>query len=337
MNRKNLGGALFVVLPFMLALVADLTLFLVFRDRLPERVASHFTGGGRADQYMGRDWYVLFSVLAFAVTGASWLLMAARWELYGRARQWLVASGFALAGFLGWLMAAALLANLDAATGPRGEALSVSLPMWHFAAALGAAALAGGAGMALAALRPAPEPLAGSGPGEGGPGGGGQTADGARIALTDGEVAGWARGAGSRWSLPLIVLLVVAGLAQTLLWRWDVGLPLLAAGLLLAAFARVYVVVDRRGITVSGMLRWPRVRVPLDRIESAGSRHISPFAEFGGWGYRVRPGGRGVVLRSGEGIVATLADGRKFAVTVDDSKTGAALLNTLVDRRRAGR
>ncbi|MGJ5694327.1 DUF1648 domain-containing protein, partial [Streptomyces pratensis] len=33
---------------------------------------------------------------------------------------------------------------------------------------------------------------------------------------------------------------------------------------------------------------------------------------------------------------ATLEGGRHFAVTVDDSATGAALLNTLVDRRRGG-
>ncbi|MGW3086333.1 DUF1648 domain-containing protein [Streptomyces sp. NPDC001108] len=329
MNRKNLGGALFAVLPFVLALAVDLVLFLVFRDRLPERVASHFTGGGRADQYMGRDWYVLISTLTLVVAGGAWLLMAARWQLHGRAHRWLFSSGFALAGFLGWLLAAALLVNVDATVGPRGEVPGVSLPMWHFAAALGVAALTGGLGWALAALFPAPEPPTGSGPGQAG--------GGARIALADGEVAGWTRGAGSRWAPAAVLALLAAGLVLTPLWRWEAGLPLLVVGVVLGGFVRAHVMVDRRGITVSGTLPWPRVRVPLDRIESACSRDISPLAEFGGWGYRVRPGGTGVVLRSGEGIVATLVDGRKFAVTVDDSKTGAALLNTLVDRRRAGR
>lgn len=94
--------------------------------------------------------------------------------------------------------------------------------------------------------------------------------------------------------------------------------------------------VDRRGITVSGMLPWPRIRVPLDRIEAATSRDINALAEYGGWGYRIRPGRTGVMIRSGEGIVVRLVSGRDFAVTVDDSATGAALLNTLVDRRRAG-
>ncbi|NEE44119.1 DUF1648 domain-containing protein, partial [Streptomyces sp. SID8455] len=60
-------------------------------------------------------------------------------------------------------------------------------------------------------------------------------------------------------------------------------------------------------------------------------------AEFGGWGYRIRPGRTGFIVRSGEAIVARQANGREFAVTVEDSATGAALLNTLVDRNRAGR
>ncbi|MEK8144810.1 hypothetical protein NKH18_34340 [Streptomyces sp. M10(2022)] len=67
----------------------------------------------------------------------------------------------------------------------------------------------------------------------------------------------------------------------------------------------------------------------------ATSRDVQAFAEYGGWGYRVRPERSGVIVRSGEAIVARLSNGRDFAVTVDDSATGAALLNTLIDRHRA--
>ncbi|MGW1181245.1 DUF1648 domain-containing protein, partial [Streptomyces drozdowiczii] len=158
--------------------------------------------------------------------------------------------------------------------------------------------------------------------------------NGERIALAAGEVAGWARGAGSWW-LPLTALLVLgAGVVLLFTATWPAALPALVLGLLLATFSRPYVTVDRRGITVSGLLPWPRVRVPLDRIEAASSRDISPLTEYGGWGYRIRPGRTGVMIRSGEGIVARLASGRDFAVTVDDSATGAALLNTLIDQRR---
>ncbi|GAA3029785.1 hypothetical protein GCM10020000_03060 [Streptomyces olivoverticillatus] len=56
--------------------------------------------------------------------------------------------------------------------------------------------------------------------------------------------------------------------------------------------------------------------------------------DFGGWGYRARPGASGIVLRSGDAISARLTTGSEFVVTVDDAATAAALLNTLADRER---
>ncbi|SCF93024.1 DUF1648 domain-containing protein [Streptomyces sp. Ncost-T10-10d] len=325
MKRKNLGRATLVALPFLLALATDLVLLGVFRDRLPGQLASHFRADGRSDGYAGQVWHAMAGVLLFAVTGALWALTVVRGKFYGWAYRWLVAGGYAFAGFLGWVMTAVLLANVDAGENAQGEAQGVSFPMWQLAVALGVAVLAGGLGMALAALGPVPKQPTATG----------QAGDGARIALADGEVAGWARSAGSWW-LPLIALgLVAGGVVLLFVSGWAAAIPLLLLGVLLAAFARPYVVVDRRGITISGMLPWPRLRVPLDRIEAATSRDINPLAEYGGWGYRIRPGRSGLMIRSGEGIVATLAGGRDFAVTVDDSATGAALLNTLIDQRRA--
>lgn len=43
------------------------------------------------------------------------------------------------------------------------------------------------------------------------------------------------------------------------------------------------------------------------------------------------------MLRSGEALVVRRAGGREFAVTVDDSATAAALLNTLAHREGAKR
>ncbi|MFD4759987.1 DUF1648 domain-containing protein [Streptomyces sp. NPDC058439] len=327
MMRKNLGRAALAALPFLLALVADLVLFAVFRDRLPEQLASHFQANGRANGHMGQVWFVVADVLLFAVTGVLWALTVVRGKFYGRAYRWLIAGGYAFAGFLGWVMAAVLLANVDAGDVVKGETQGASLPMWQLAVALGVAVLAAGLGLVLAALGPVPEQPAATG----------QAGDGARIPLADGEVAGWARSAGGWWR-PLIALVLVAGGVVLLFGSgWVAALPPLILGVLLAVFARPYVVVDRRGITISGMLPWPRLRVPLDRIEAATSRDINPLAEYGGWGYRIRPGRSGLMIRSGEGIVATLAGGRVFAVTVDDSATGAALLNTLIDRRQAER
>ncbi|MFB7912794.1 DUF1648 domain-containing protein [Streptomyces sp. NPDC056061] len=327
MKRKKLGGVAVVALPFLIALVVGLALFAVFRDRLPERISGHFGVDGEADGHMGAIWHAVSGALLFAVTGVLWTVMVVKGKFYGRSHRLLVAAGYAFVGFMGWLLTAVLLANVDAAEDARGQAQGVSLPMWQIAAALAAAAVAFGIGAALAGLTPVPAPPAGAAP----------TRDGARIDLADGEVAGWARGAGGWW-MPLLALgLVAVGAVLLFTSGWAAGVPPLVLGALLTVFARPYVVVDRRGITISGLLPWPRLRVPLDRIETATSRDINPLAEYGGWGYRIRPGRSGLMIRSGEGIVATLVGGRDFAVTVDDSATGAALLNTLIDQRQAER
>jgi hypothetical protein len=47
---------------------------------------------------------------------------------------------------------------------------------------------------------------------------------------------------------------------------------------------------------------------------------------------RAAPNGSAIVLRRGEALELTFRGGRRFAVTVDDAATGAALLNGLVAR-----
>ncbi len=324
MNRGSVGRVGFAALPFVLALAADLILFATWRDRLPAQIASHFVGNGQVDDHASRGSYIAVVVVLFAGIGALGVLMAVAGKYTGRSYGRVVASGYAVAGGLGYLMAAVLFVNVDAAQDAQGRALGVSFPLWHLAVGLGAAVLAFGLGLLLAALFPRE-----AAPAVRRPAGGVE-----RIELADGEIAGWARNAGTWW-LPLVPL-VALGVGIVLLFTadWIAAIPAFVIGVLLAVFARPYVTVDRRGLTVSGVLPWPRIRIPLDRIEAAGSRKINPLAEYGGWGYRIQPGRTGVMIRSGEGIVADLAGGRQFAVTVEDSETAAALLNTLVDQRR---
>ncbi|MEV7848060.1 DUF1648 domain-containing protein [Streptomyces cyaneofuscatus] len=321
MTRKNLGRATLAALPFALSFLVDLILFLVLKDRLPTRLAGHFDVSGDVNGYVDRTTYVLVTAPVLPVLGALWVLMVVGGKFYGRAHRLLIAGGWAVAAFLQYVLGAALIVNLDTPDG------AGRFPLWHLAVALGAAVLAGGIGLLLARLVPAPEdPRAGKSP-----------ADRERIALADGEVAGWARTTGSWW-LPLSALVIVAtgtGLGYGV--NWFLGVPLLVIAVPALTFSRAHVTVDRRGLTVSGLLPWPRVQVPLERIEAADSRRVDAVAEFGGWGYRIRPGRTGFIVRSGEAIVARQRGGREFAVTVEDSGTGAALLNTLVDRNRAGR
>lgn len=105
--------------------------------------------------------------------------------------------------------------------------------------------------------------------------------------------------------------------------------------LLFAAMFSFQVRVDNDGITVRSALGWPRTHIAAGEIERAGVIGVSPFLDFGGWGWRVSRRGRtGIVLRSGEGLLVEQTGGRSLVVTVNDAAQGAALLNTMAARAR---
>ncbi len=212
-----------------------------------------------------------------------------------------------------------LLANVDVT-----DASAVRQPQWQTAVSLGVTLLAGALGRLLAGAAPPPPRRArGATP---------------RLDLPAGTTAGWSRTISSP---PLVVLGVVvlgAGLLVGILAGWLSSAGLLLGGAAVLPLASVRVTVDRHGLSLSPAFLPYRCRfrrIPLDRIAEAGSRRIACFAEFGGWGYRIRAGGSGLVLRSGEGIVVRLTNGKEFVVTVDDAATAVALLNTYTDRARA--
>ncbi|MFI1099132.1 DUF1648 domain-containing protein [Streptomyces melanogenes] len=317
MNRVRYRLVAVAVLPFLLALAVDLLLFAALRDRLPTRLATHFDGRGTADGYASRGSYVTVNIGLAAGLAAVWAVIAATADLAVRGVRWVIGGGYAAAGLTGYVMAAALYANLDAADGSE-----VRLPLWQLAAGLAVAALAAGGGALLLRLIALPSAVPPPGPG---------TVE--RLDLADGEVAGWARRAPSRTLCAVGVALLVVGGVLTYVYGWGRAAAPLACGLLILGCSCPYVTVDRHGLTARPtVLPWPRVRIPLADVDRAVSREVKALSEYGGWGYRVRAGRSGLILRSGEAIVVRRAGGREFAVTVADSATAAALLNTLAER-----
>ncbi len=101
-----------------------------------------------------------------------------------------------------------------------------------------------------------------------------------------------------------------------------VGLVVGVAGLVLSSLE---VTVTPTALTVAfGPLRWPRRVIALADVVDASAIMVEPM-EWGGWGYRWIPWARAsaAVIRRGPGIALQLADGRRFAVTVDDAVAGA--------------
>ncbi|WP_306327856.1 DUF1648 domain-containing protein [Streptomyces venezuelae] len=318
MNRATPRLRALAALPFVLALVTYFALLATWSDRLPDTLATHFSGAdsGRADGFTGRTAFAAVGVGLLLALGTGWTLLVRRTALWG---------AWATAGFAGALLVLLLRDNLDAA-----DPAQVVSPLTNLLLGAATAALFALTGRALTRLVPAGEGA--DAPGE--------AAEGPRLALGASEVAGWSRATASRPLTVLSLLVLAAVPAGLLLAPWP-GALLALLGLVIGvpglALARVRVTVDRWGVTVRPSLAArPRVRVPLDEVTGASVRELDTdavLADYGGWGYRVRAGRTGVVLRSGEALVVRRSDGREFAVTVPDARTAAALLNTLAERR----
>ncbi|WP_234442186.1 DUF1648 domain-containing protein [Streptomyces sp. NRRL S-1448] len=310
--------ALIAAFPFVAALTTVVLVYAVVADRLPEPLATHFTTtGGRADGY-GTAQDLLTVVLGLLVVFGAVFGALLQVRAFRPATPWLIAGGYATAAGVGYPGCLTLLANEGVA-----DASAVRLPLWHLPVLLVVALAAGVLGRLLAGAPPRlPHPESGGEP---------------RLDLPPGTAAGWSRTVSSPLMAVLGGVLFCAGLVLGVLVGWP-ALSLILAGVLVLPFASVRVTVDRRGLTVAPTLLPSRLRirrVPLDRIAQATGRPIAALREYGGWGYRIRSGGSGLILRSGDGIVVTLTGGRTFAVTVDDAATAAALLNTYADRARS--
>ncbi|MFK8849823.1 DUF1648 domain-containing protein [Streptomyces sp. Ac-502] len=305
--------ALIAVLPFLLAFATVVTVFWVLRDRMPDPLAVHFTAGGASDGYASvSDFLTMWAVMPL-VFGAVIGVLVLRNEAAGVLR-WAIGAGYGMAGLFGCLGVSSLLVNADA-----GDASAVRLPMEHLGMALGVALLSGGVGWLCAGPdRVRADRVAG--PSRSTP----------PLALADGERASWSRTVGSPVLLVLGPGLLVAGVFIGVSGSWAGAAVFAAVCLLCVAFAGVRVTVDHRGLTVaSPVVPRPRLRIPLARVAEAGVQRVRPLADFGGWGYRIRSGRSGIVLRAGEALALRLTNGRVFVVTVDDAATAAALLNAL--------
>ncbi|MEV5596660.1 DUF1648 domain-containing protein [Streptomyces sp. NPDC052496] len=309
--------ALVAVLPFVLAAVAVAAVFRALRDRIPEPLAVHFTPGGASDGFVEGSGFLTICMGMPLVFGAVIGVLVLRDEAAGALR-WVISVGYGLAGAFGCLTVSTLLVNADA-----GDASAVRFPPAHLGVALGVAVASGAVGR-LCAGRDRVRADKVAGPARTTP-----------LALADGEAAGWSRTVGS----PVLVVLgpgfLGVGVLFGLTGNWVGAVAFAVASLSSVAFAGVRVTADHRGLTVaSPLVPRPRLRIPLARVVEAGVQQISPLADFGGWGYRLRSGRSGIVLRTGEALALRLTNGRVFVVTVDDAATAAALLNALAARAR---
>ncbi len=157
------------------------------------------------------------------------------------------------------------------------------------------------------------------------------------LPLNGTQVVAWSSTAAMSpvFTVSLGVAILVTGVAG-LFFAPHYLLAVTALMIVLALMMTVFKVsVGRQGLVVRGLLGWPGITVPLDQIARVDLVDVAPLQEWGGWGWRYRPGGVGVIMRSGSAIQVVKTDGRTVVVTAEDSRSGAGALAAMVGRAQS--
>lgn len=306
--RQVFAGAALVLPPATIAMT-----FLIWRDGLPERIASHWSDLGAADDSLPTVGVLLTALIGSGVAMLAGLALIALPKVNARTTR----------GALFWVgmvqgLAAAIWLIPAWLTYQAGSAEDAVLGPWIIV--LAACTLYGAVPYAIyprAAIADAhsPEPLP----------------------LSPTETGAWSRTITARifvWVAVFIVALTIAIMIPItfeadISVAWFALLVMVVSIVAVVAFIRLRITVDWRGLrVVSWLFAIPLKRIPLDRIRTVESTELRP-SEWGGWGYRVMPGRSAVILRGGEGLVVTTTDDKQFAITLDDADTPAALLIAL--------
>ncbi|MBD0696001.1 hypothetical protein BG452_22520 [Streptomyces sp. CBMA123] len=315
MRRAALWGAVVWILGVAALLVA---LPLTARDRLPDQVATHWSGS-RPDGSMPLTVAALFpaGVWLLVAIGLAVALRVGPDRSRGIAGPVLATTGVLLAG----AQASIVRANLDRTRWQDAAPMGVEVVL-----IIAAAGLAGA--LAWLATRRAATETAPARPGA------------PVLAAKPGERLVWLSEASNHWLqvlaavLGLIsvpgVLLAASGRTESVDW---VSVVLFGAGSVTVLFcSSVRVRVTGDGLHVGfGPFGLPTRHLAPEEIAHARVENLTA-RQAGGWGFRAFRKGTGVFLRSGACLVVHTVRGTDFVISVDDAERGAALLNALVER-----
>ncbi|CAL9523751.1 DUF1648 domain-containing protein [Streptomyces sp. enrichment culture] len=295
---------------------------LLARDRLPDRLATHWGLNGEAPDGSMPLWAAsLVPALIWLVTAAAVTVPLMRAGPV--ARPWTAVTLLPMGIVLTGAQASVIRANLD-----RADWHEARQPTAWVVAILVAAVLAGVAGWLLVTRRRG-TPLDDTTPDEAAP----------ALDIPQGRRLVWFSRSANPWLqlLAAAIGLVAAGALVALvggladpggLWALFAGCA--AGSLACGVFSSVQARVSERGLEVSfGPLGWPGRRWAPGDIDTARMEVRRP-SQVGGWGYRLSGLGTTVMLRAGECLVIRPRGRRTdFAISIDDAERGAALLNAL--------
>jgi hypothetical protein len=268
----------------VLAAVASIAIFVVWRPRLPDRLASHFGPGGRADDFVATGAFPF--QLPGLVLGLGLLFGTLAWTMRGNPQgQRLLCAASGGVGLMMLLVNVLLLrANLDVR-----DPATVVFPGWIMGVMALSLVVGGAAGWISAGHMPVVTVVPPD------------VHEPQRVLARDEPVC-WRRRVTSPptlWTtLGMLPLAAVTSLT-TSWWMLTIFVPILA---LLAATARADVILDDEGLHVRLLGGWPHIRVRVSEIRAAHHSDVRALGDFGGWGWRANRTATGLVLRSGPAL-----------------------------------
>lgn len=319
-GARRMVAAIAGALPLAVVAVS----WILWQEKLPTELASHWSGTGEPDGFMSTSAALAVGLALTGIPAVVGLIAASMPTL----RPALLRGILGFAGMASGMGAATWLisAGLTLHAGNAGEAV---LGWWL--AALMASFLYGAVPYFIA---PKPDPMRVFSV---------KAYDG-HVPLGAQETGAWSRAITSKLlMLMALVLLAVAAviylpsiIAGDGVGSWLGFGAMLASVVVVALIAHLQVTVDWRGLRiVSTVGHIPLKRIPLEDIADLDARELRP-SEWGGWGYRVMPGRSAVIMRAGPGLVISTVQGKVFAVTVPDPEAAAGLLIALRDRKHDG-
>lgn len=308
--------ALFAGAPHLLAAAPAVVMMMLWWDRLPDSLATRFGSDGAVSDQMSRTGLLVsmlvLSIMLAVVFGILFGLSSERHSTRGMSPRWFAAVSWATAGLLAPLLLTLVLVNVDV-TDPNAAEMPINTLLYG----LGAAALAGAIGFFLAPADPVTDPAI----------------EPRQMEFGPTEQVSWKKNISTPWLALFGTALLALGVFIGWTADWVAGLVTAGSGIVVCLFMNFAMTVDRNGLTVSlAALSFLRIRIPLYDIAKVEVEETTP-AQFAGLGYRIVPGGSGVILRQGPTLIITRASGRWFAVTVDDAETAAGVLNGLLARK----
>ncbi|MEK8074093.1 DUF1648 domain-containing protein [Rhodococcoides navarretei] len=311
------AGVVFgVAVPLAVAALC-LVLAYLWQGRLPDQVATHFSGTEPDDfsNPLSNAWTL---AIAIVLVGGGCSAVASLARVLLIMRRTMLIIGLTVVGTIGVLQIATLVRELDMATSQ-----SVTIPGWAMAVGTVVGFAAGLFGASK--LRDHRERVVAT------------SSPHADLPRCNPELPLVVRVGASRAAGITVVVISLAGAATTCYltsspWPIILFVPLT---ILILSLLRFTVHIDSDGLYVSS-LGMAAFDYDIDEITGASVRTVDPSKDFGGWGLRAK--GRGnyaVATESGPAAFVTFANGDRLTIGSDQADAIAGTLNSLTARTRS--